>query len=172
MVIFHSRATYALQKAYLTFQIFRRKKMYVSNLLVEFALVAIIVVNLITKNYYLVAAAGILVLVNALVFFLMIRKIFRINLYQKDFSKVDLLEVSINYQKMSAKNTKTNEVVDVPLEKLLEICELEYYVFFYINDSQAIVLDKMDVSEGNLDTFLQNLAQERPEVKIRTFYKK
>ena len=124
MVIFHSRATYALQKAYLTFQIFRRKKMYVSNLLVEFALVAIIVVNLITKNYYLVAAAGILVLVNALVFFLMIRKIFRINLYQKDFSKVDLLEVSINYQKMSAKNTKTNEVVDVPLEKLLEICEL------------------------------------------------
>lgn len=171
MVTFYSKATFALQKAYLNFQIFRRKKMFISNLVLEILLIAIIVINIVTKNYYLVGAAGILVLVNVFVFLKMIQKIYRVNLHQKDFSKIDILEVQIDYDIMHVINKRTEEAIDMPLDKLLEICELESYVFFYINDAQAFVLDKMDVIEGSIEDFLENLKEKRPELRIKKYYK-
>src|SRR5690554_8031515 len=115
--------------------------MFISNLVLEILLITIIVINLVTKNYYLVGAAGILMLVNVFVFLKMIQKVYRINLHQKDFSKIDVLEVQIDFENMHVLNQRTKETVDMPLDKLLEICELKDYVFFYINDAQAFVLD-------------------------------
>lgn len=171
MVTFYSKATFELQKAYLNFQIFRRKKMFISNLVLEILLLVIIVINIITRNYYLVGAAGILVLVNVFVFLKMIQKVYRINLHQKDFSKIDVLEVQIDFENMHVTNQRTTETIDMPLDKLLEICELRDYVFFYINDAQAFVLDKMDVIEGSIEEFLIKLKENRPELRIKKYYK-
>lgn len=171
MLIFNSKANYDQQKAYLNFQIFRRKKMYMNNLITFLGLAVILVIMLIRENYTILIAAGILMIINILMFILMIRRLYRINLYQKDFSKIDELLVKIDSEKIFVENKRTNDNVEIPIDNLLSLCDLKNYLFLYLTDTQAICLDKKDITEGSLEEFLNNLPEGFKNKRYRRYYR-
>lgn len=171
MLIFNSKANYEQQKAYLDFQIFRRKKMYLNYLITFLGLLIILVIMVIQKKYPIIIATSILMVVNTIMFVILLRRMYRVNLHQKDFSKIDELLITIDQENIHVKNKVTNEQVALPTNDLVAICDLKEYLFLYLSDNQAICLDKKDVIEGSIDEFIHHLDSDFKKRKYRKYYK-
>lgn len=171
MLVFNSKANYEQQKAYLDFQIFRRKKMYLNNLITFLGLLIILVVMIIRNNYPIIIATSLLMMVNTIMFVVLMRRMYRVNLHQKDFSKIDELLIAIDEENILVKNKVTNEQIELSVNDLVAICDLKEYLFLYLSDTQAICLDKKDVIEGTIDEFVNNLNSEFKKTKYRKYYK-
>src|SRR5690606_12271365 len=97
-------------------------------------------------------------------------KIYRINLFEKDFSNVSVLLVEIDYDTINVTVKDTNENIKIPFNQLVSICDIKDYVFFYLSPEQAICLNKADLIEGNLDEFFQNMDFVTKQKKYRKYY--
>lgn len=169
MIKFISKPNYEQQKAFLKFQIFRKNKYYFNFIVIVFGLIFFIFM-LLSKNYILAIATGILLLINIFMIVYTIYKIYRINLFEKDFSNVSVLLVEIDYDTINVTVQDTNENIKIPFNQLVSICDIKDYVFFYLSPEQAICLNKADLIEGNLDEFFQNMDFVTKQKKYRKYY--
>lgn len=169
MLKFITKTNYEQQKAFLKFQLFRKNKFYLNFLTIILGLI-FLVVTLLMDEYVVSIAIGILILINIIMYGYIVRKIYRINLYEKDFSQVNQLLIEVDYQTMDITNQDTNEKVSIPLDSLESICELKNYIFFYITKQQAICLDKEHLVEGDFDQFIDNLDPDVKKSKYRKYF--
>lgn len=160
-------SSYQVQKDFLKFHLFKHQKIYLNNLYVSIALIIFTIYSIVKNELILSIVSGILFVVVNILLLLIILKIFKNNLRNKDFNNDEELLITLYLDKFKIVKKNTNEEAFVEYAKINKIYNLKKYIYLYLNERQSICIEKSRLITGNIDNFFNALIETDMKVKYK-----
>lgn len=145
--------TKELQKDYISFHLFHRKKVHLNPIILTVLLIGFSIFSFFMAQTLIAIVSLILILVVNGFLMIMIKKVYKNNI-KEDYLE-QMISIEIDTEKVVLIDELNQERKVIPFNELFKIYVKGKYLYIYMNRDQAITLTNDLLLEGNLNSWLE-----------------